>query len=1147
MKPTFIVWSPSYFENSGGIIALHLLAHEISKLGYTCFLKTAAKNPKWRGDILIDGQKIDWDTTIVIYPEIVCGNPLNAKHVVRWVLNTPGVCAGDGIYADTDMVFLYWNYFTLKRSDLVLGELRQFTIDTDIFNNLNQSRSGQCFAIKKGKSKVLDKHSADAILIDNLPKNRLQKIFNEKEVFINYDHVSHLSIQAALSGCISVVIPDGKHTREEWQAKLPIFKYGIAYGLEDIEWSKSTLPQVLPYLESLIEENAKLLSNFIDICAKKTGIGTKQMVDVIIPSKTKEGAIEITRNCIESLRDSEQDFKFNVVIVESGGDVCDVGQDSTIMMNCPFNYNKALNLGANSCSADWVVLANNDLIFHKNWFSAIIKANKDHHNIVSFSPWDNNHHNTRMTLDRDIYEGYTVGLEIAGWCIVVKREILKQISLGEHVSFWYSDDVYSDELKRHDFRHALIRQSKVDHLVSKTLMYGDTSEEQRNELTWKQRKIHEEKRAVYSIIGSSKRLLTSEACYANQDIKQIDLSNFWCTYSEYDFVIIDSSKATDTVIEFFKKKNIGLVIINATSFKPKQEASDSLTRLGSILFSKPEQLDEFNAFCKQILIIVTVFNRPEVTRVALESLEKTRRQAELWIYDDCSELTEEFLREAAPKAEKIMKLKRNLSVSRLRFHIQNIAFSSKFRYVYHTDNDVIHDPYWLNRIFEISKEHDGPIGLYNAVPHLCWTKSEDKINKLDIRDACPGVSFFYDQLVLKTKQSPMKYDPYFSKKMESVPVWDFYIGDLFSRTKPITMIAISTVSYVEHFGASGLHSKQVDRALNPTEWLINKRKDIVDKLPFAALMASPMIAEPAIYVANLRSMGDLIGAAPAIKWAIENLHKDGRYHVLVPRGYEELFHFVPANKLASTAEKPNLTSPWHFRYLRDKYTPVGSSMVTAQKMHLSQFASIKFLDRILPDNLLDYVPLPDVPVDHFGVDFSKAILISTTYCCGQRWWAPNALKEVILHVNKLGFTPVYLGKRLDDKNGGTCGTEELPLLGADLRDKTTITQLASIMKKSLMIVGIDNGLIHLAGTTDIPIVCGYTITRPETRIPLRQVGKTFAIVPPETSCRFCLTDWLTEYFCYDKCYYGHSECTNYMTSDKFIDAMNVILQEKGLL
>jgi len=100
------------------------------------------------------------------------------------------------------------------------------------------------------------------------------------------------------------------------------------------------------------------------------------------------------------------------------------------------------------------------------------------------------------------------------------------------------------------------------------------------------------------------------------------------------------------------------------------------------------------------------------------------------------------------------------------------------------------------------------------------------------------------------------------------------------------------------------------------------------------------------------------------------------------------------------------------------------------------------------------------------------------------------------------------------------------------------------MKKSKAILGMDSGLIHLAGTTEIPIICGYTIASPDVRFPTRKAGKTFGVVP-NVQCKHCLTDWQLPFhdfdFKGDGCYFKHIECCNQMTADKFIKCLEQVL------
>lgn len=202
----------------------------------------------------------------------------------------------------------------------------------------------------------------------------------------------------------------------------------------------------------------------------------KLIVDVVIPSKTGIFTGILLENCITSLRNSEAEISFNVIVIESWKEITNKGQDVTLFYDQEnFNYNHALNQGLEICKNKWVILANNDLIFKSGFMFEILMAHHKRPDILSFSPWNDMwawHERTYASeLEKpypELIEGYRVCRELTGWCIVAKREIFDQISLSERVNFWYSDNVYADALIEAGIKHALATRSKVDHITSQT-------------------------------------------------------------------------------------------------------------------------------------------------------------------------------------------------------------------------------------------------------------------------------------------------------------------------------------------------------------------------------------------------------------------------------------------------------------------------------------------------------------------------------------------------------------------------------------------------------------------------------------------------------------------------------------------------------
>lgn len=195
-------------------------------------------------------------------------------------------------------------------------------------------------------------------------------------------------------------------------------------------------------------------------------------IDVIIPSLSNIFTSVLLENCITTLRSAEPNIKFNVIVIESSDTIKLCGQDQTIMYDrSEFCYNHAMNQGIDISKNEWVILANNDLIFKPGFMEHILLAHAMHPDILSFSPWNsmwNWHENMFRNRTSKIIYGYGIGRELTGWCLIIKRSIFDIIKLAETVNFWYSDNVYADALIATNLKHALVCGSKVDHIVSQT-------------------------------------------------------------------------------------------------------------------------------------------------------------------------------------------------------------------------------------------------------------------------------------------------------------------------------------------------------------------------------------------------------------------------------------------------------------------------------------------------------------------------------------------------------------------------------------------------------------------------------------------------------------------------------------------------------
>jgi len=268
----FVIYAPGdYTPNGGGCVALHKLAHNIAELGEKCYIMTSKKNPDYYGIQVTEAEAIQLckEDAIAIYPEVTCGNPFKCKKVMRWILYHVRTYDKFGVYGVNDLIYKYASDFKLRFDRPHDGELRAHELNLKTFTDRGLERKGECYLIKKGNNKEHNKHSPHAIRLDNYPargedaNEYLATVFNQCERFISYDTATWLNVMAALCGCESIVVPDEGVTAEQFHNGYPYFKYGIAYGIEDLNYAILTQHLVLPELLKIESETLKETKAFI--------------------------------------------------------------------------------------------------------------------------------------------------------------------------------------------------------------------------------------------------------------------------------------------------------------------------------------------------------------------------------------------------------------------------------------------------------------------------------------------------------------------------------------------------------------------------------------------------------------------------------------------------------------------------------------------------------------------------------------------------------------------------------------------------------------------------------------------------------------------------------------------------------------------
>ena len=195
---------------------------------------------------------IDINNSIVIYPEVTYGNPLNAKFVVRWLMYFYPYSKSSDAYSTNDLFIAFREYFNdidLNPNKLIIT-LNYF--DSKLYRQYNfGQRKDKCYILRKGrKRKDLPKHFDGPVFDDIMSQHELVKMFNEYRYCYSYDTQTFYTAIAAVCGCIPIVVMEPGKCESDYLG--PGEKHlGRAYGdsVEQIEYAKKTRDDLIKKLD----------------------------------------------------------------------------------------------------------------------------------------------------------------------------------------------------------------------------------------------------------------------------------------------------------------------------------------------------------------------------------------------------------------------------------------------------------------------------------------------------------------------------------------------------------------------------------------------------------------------------------------------------------------------------------------------------------------------------------------------------------------------------------------------------------------------------------------------------------------------------------------------------------------------------------
>lgn len=251
----FLVSAPEKLGPSAGINALYELCDDLKTLGYTSEIALWTQFHNLRDD------------DIVIYPEVVVGNPLHAKNVVRYVLNREAVLTGNKMNAgENDFIFAWAKiYHPAPHATLLKYSIPDFFNDTGTKSTLE--RSIDCTYIGKGsiyKECQVVNNTLDINKYNPISKLALAELLKNTRFLYTYDTLTSITNEAILCGAMVVPLFWSPFTEDEMNNSEYKFPYiSVLYNHANIPLNYFQDRQ--KHIDNIKKSNMSYLSNLNSI------------------------------------------------------------------------------------------------------------------------------------------------------------------------------------------------------------------------------------------------------------------------------------------------------------------------------------------------------------------------------------------------------------------------------------------------------------------------------------------------------------------------------------------------------------------------------------------------------------------------------------------------------------------------------------------------------------------------------------------------------------------------------------------------------------------------------------------------------------------------------------------------------------------
>lgn len=229
-------------------------------------------------------------------------------------------------------------------------------------------------------------------------------------------------------------------------------------------------------------------------------------------------------------------------------------------------------------------------------------------------------------------------------------------------------------------------------------------------------------------------------------------------------------------------------------------------------------------------------------------------------------------------------------------------------------------------------------------------------------------------------------------------------------------------------------------------------------------------------ILSCNGLGDILSSIPIIRY----LFKNYGYKISVFTYQPEIFKNFPYINAYNFDEYIKYENEFNL-YSTFQISKNVHTRVDIRQLHANELGI-----QLLPDELhLDYYADNYLPIENLPKNY---VVIHPVKTWPSRTWNPDRWQKLVNLLNDNNINVVSIGK--DSSEVGTYNTQK-PVFdinikkGLNLINKLDLDQTWHVLNKSMMVITMDSGILHLAGTTDSFIVQLGSSINPKFRSPYR--------------------------------------------------------------